>query len=639
MNPFHVQPIDHLGKVQGSIDDRDFEEAVGEKYHGYGHAAFLGPAVSKKRVVIAFVALLSLFAILLARSAVLQIWQGNMFFGYAEGNRIYDQRVPSNRGAIYDRSGTILASNRPSFTLWVDEEIIEDELQYTEAVSRIAILLSTKDSDVHDSLIRDQKTVSGKILVTQDLDHQAAMMVLSSPESYPSITVQEGVARVYHEKHTEALSHILGYMSVINEEQYAARRSKGYYAQDLLGRIGIEAQYEELLRGMPGERRVETNAFGKAVTILNERDPVHGADLTLHLDIGLQAFIEERLNELSEKSGISNASVVVLDPRDGAVRALVSYPGYDNEIFGRHVDSDTYTSLIDNPARPLFARAVSGQFPSGSTFKPVVAAAGLEEGVIDERTSFLSTGGIRIGQFYFPDWKAGGHGVTDVRKAIAESVNTFFYMVGGGRHEFVGLGIKRMMNYARLFGFGEQLGIDLPGEATGFLPSESWKNEVKNEPWYIGDTYHVAIGQGDILVTPLQIASMTATIANGGTFFEPQVLDRYTQQDRAHDVLPITKKDDVVSERSIEIVREGLRQAVTSGSAIRLNSLPIQAAGKTGTAQWHSERETHAWFTGFAPYDNPELSVTVLVEEAGEGSAVAVPIAHDIFDWWFKKSY
>jgi penicillin-binding protein 2 len=262
-----------------------------------------------------------------------------------------------------------------------------------------------------------------------------------------------------------------------------------------------------------------------------------------------------------------------------------------------------------------------------------VAAAALAEGLIIPTTSFLSTGGLTIGSWFFPDWKVGGHGETNVGKAIAESVNTFFYIIGGGFDAFTGLGVERITSYARLFGFGSLTGLDLPNEGEGFLPSKEWKEEVKGERWYVGDTYHLAIGQGDLLVTPLQMAVALSTVANGGTKYEPHVAKAVGDQW----ILP---KGTVLPEelrQAIKIVREGMRQTVTSGSARRLNSLPLAAAGKTGTAQIGGSSETHAWFTGFAPYENPEIAVVVLIEEGGEGSSTAVPVAENIFRWWYQN--
>jgi len=287
----------------------------------------------------------------------------------------------------------------------------------------------------------------------------------------------------------------------------------------------------------------------------------------------------------------------------------------------------------------LFNRAISGEYPSGSTIKPVIAAAALEEGVITENTTVRSVGGITIGQWNFPDWRVGGHGIVDVRRAIAESVNTFFYYIGGGYQDFRGLGVDKIMKYGKLFGLDSQTGVDLAGEASGFLPTEEWKEKVKGEKWYIGDTYHLAIGQGDLLVTPLQVAAYTSAFANGGTLYRPHFVKRILSgSDQALKEVSIEPvRENFIDSHNIEIVRQGLRQSVTDGSSRRLQSVPVAVAGKTGTAQWSSKYPPHAWFTGFAPYDNPELVITILVEQGGEGSDTAVPIAEDYLKWYFGE--
>jgi penicillin-binding protein 2 len=282
---------------------------------------------------------------------------------------------------------------------------------------------------------------------------------------------------------------------------------------------------------------------------------------------------------------------------------------------------------------------VSGEFPSGSTIKPIFAAGALQEKVITEVTSFLSTGGLRIGEWFFPDWKTGGHGVIDVKKAIANSVNTFFYYIGGGYGDFKGLGVSGLVKYARLFGLGEPTGIDLPGERAGFVPTADWKEQIKKEPWYIGDTYHFAIGQGDVLVTPLQVANYTAAIANGGILYEPHLVSKILGEDNKiiEEIKPVVIRRDFIDTANLKIVRAGMRETVTLGSARSLNALPVSVAGKTGTAQWSTKKSPHAWFIGFAPYDNPQVAIMVLVEEGVEGSTIAVPIAKDILNWYFSN--
>lgn len=271
-----------------------------------------------------------------------------------------------------------------------------------------------------------------------------------------------------------------------------------------------------------------------------------------------------------------------------------------------------------------------------------MATAALAEGVISASTTFVSAGGIRIGQWFFPDWKAGGHGLTNVSKAIAESVNTFFYMIGGGYpiggnpangYDFVGLGPERIADWLARFGLGSVTGIDLPGEAAGFIPTVAWKNATYGEKWYIGDTYNLSIGQGSLLVTPLQVAVWTATVANGGTVYQPQVVERIGEES----VAPVALRTDVAAADALATVRQGMRQTVLTGSARSFSALPITVAAKTGTAQWSTDGHPHAWFASFAPYEQPEIVVVVLVEEGEEGSRMASPVALDILSHYATR--
>jgi penicillin-binding protein 2 len=274
-------------------------------------------------------------------------------------------------------------------------------------------------------------------------------------------------------------------------------------------------------------------------------------------------------------------------------------------------------------------------YPPGSTAKLMVASGALAEGVITPDTTVNSVGGIHLGQWFFPDWQVGGHGVTNVTKAIAQSVNTFFYMVGGGYQSFVGLGIDRLDKYFSLFGVGKPLGIDLPNEASGFVPTPAWKKTTQGVTWYIGDTYHVSIGQGDLLTTPLQMVSWTAAVANGGTLWQPHLAQAFLDDkgNVVKTVAPTAIRTNIVDDKYLATVRAGMRQTVTSGSAQSLKGVSIDVAGKTGTAQV-TGKNSHAWFTGFAPYEDPQIAVMVLLEQGEEGSPVAVPVAHDIFQWW-----
>jgi penicillin-binding protein 2 len=435
------------------------------------------------------------------------------------------------------------------------------------------------------------------------------------------------------------MSHLLGYTGIINREELE-RYGTEYSPIDYIGKTGLENFWESSLKGVKGKKHIEVDAFGREKKVISELAPEDGYNLVLSIDIELQKKVEEILRTHLEKLDLDKASVVILEPETGQVLALVSWPAYDNNIFARGIKSGEYQKFLDDEANPLFNRAISGEFPAGSTVKPIFSAAALNEGVISENTSFLSTGGLSISRWFFPDWRTGGHGITNVRKAIADSVNTFFYYIGGGYGDFEGLGLDRLVAYSKKFGLGSQTGIDIKNEGDGLVPTAQWKRELKDEAWYIGDTYHFAIGQGDLLATPLQVANFTNVFANKGKLMRPYLVTELRTDNNesvVKKIEPEVVRDDFIDDYSLEVVRQGMRQTVTQGSGRALSFLPVEVAGKTGTAQWSSKKENHAWFTGFAPYNNSELTFTVLIEEGGEGSEVAVPIVRDILAWYFGE--
>ncbi|MFA5894093.1 MAG: penicillin-binding protein 2, partial [Candidatus Margulisiibacteriota bacterium] len=454
---------------------------------------------------------------------------------------------------------------------------------------------------------------------------------------WPGVVLTSRSGREYHLP-SLSTSHLLGYTGKISEAELANAGGE-YQMIDYLGKSGVEYFWENELKGVAGIKQIEVDALGREKKILNSQKAIDGHSLLLSLDSEAQAKLEELLSATLAKARLKRGSAIVLDPNNGEVLAMVSLPTYDNNLFARGITGDEYKALLDNPDHPLFNRAVSGEFPSGSTIKPVMAAAALEEGVINEHTTVLSTGGISVGPWFFPDWRAGGHGSTEVKKALAQSVNTFFYYIGGGYQGFKGLGVERIVRYEKMFGLSEQTGIDLPAEATGFLPSMEWKEKVKGEKWYIGDTYHLSIGQGDLTVTPLQVADYTAVFANGGKLYRPHLVKAIlSNEDKiATPVEIIPVRADFIKPENINIVREGMRQTVTTGSARSLSAVPVPVAGKTGTAQWSSKAPNHAWFTGFAPFDRPQVVITILIEEGGEGSTIAAPIARDFLTWYFNR--
>ena len=598
-------------------------------------------------VVILFISL----SLLLAKTAYLQIYKGDYYSGMSEGNRIRISRIEPRRGVIYDQKLRPLVRNKPNFMLYLTPADLPEEDDLNKIFERLSEILGQESlvamQEKLEKIDKNSLEAFRPLFIEDNIDYEKAMSLYLEVDSWSGITISNRSNREYliyglpsteQEKYYLSMSHIMGYTGKINQNELD-KFGDEYLAIDYIGKMGIEYFWENELKGQSGKKQIEVDALGKEKKILGQVEPQDGHNLVLSLDVEQQLKMEEILTKTLEKLGLTRASAVVLDPSNGEVLAMVSLPAYNNNVFARGISHEEYNILINHQDHPLFNRAVSGEYPSGSTVKPVMAAAALEEGIISENTSFLSTGGLRIGEWFFPDWKAGGHGRTNVRKAIAQSVNTFFYYIGGGYDDFRGLGVDRIVKYGELFGLGSQLGIDLAGEADGFLPTREWKKEDRGERWYVGDTYHLAIGQGDLLVTPLQVAAYTSVLANGGALYRlhfiRQILSSDDQVIREIQNDPIRK--DFIDPYNMHVVREGMRQTVTLGSARSLNSVPVPVAGKTGTAQWSSVKDTHAWFVGFAPYENPELAFAILVEEGGEGSSVAVPIAKEFLEWYFGE--
>jgi penicillin-binding protein 2 len=406
---------------------------------------------------------------------------------------------------------------------------------------------------------------------------------------------------------------------------------------DYIGKSGIEKTYEKELRGKYGAKQVEIDSMGDVKKYIGEIAPQAGNDLILNIDQELQKNLYDSLAGILEKTGTKTAAAVAIDPRNGGVLAMVNFPSYDN-MFARGITNDEYRAIINDKSLPLLNRAVNGEYPPGSTVKPAIASAALSEGVITPSTIIDGLGGsLNIGSYRFGDWKA--HGPSDVRVAIAESNDIFFYTIGGGYGNIEGLGMSRMRKYYNLFGFGEKTGIDLPSESTGLIPDEQWKIDKIGERWYVGDSYHAAIGQGFVTATPLQLADYAAALANGGVLYKPHIVNRIKKSDGQEQfIAPEVVRKNFISQDIMNVVREGMRQTITSGTAQTLKDLPVSSAGKTGTAQFGTEDKTHGWFISFAPYENPTIAMVVLVEGGGEGHSSALPVTHDVYQWYFSRN-
>lgn len=604
---------------------------------------YITRALGSKQMLFTGLLVVGGLLVLLGRAWQLQVWRGQTYRAIADGNRIRSTTVLAPRGLIVDRYGQSLTANVPRLSLaLLPREVPADDDKRRQLFATLESIVKVDPATIEKLWQKAHiRGTAAPITLIDDipLDQGPAMTVAIEP--WPMVQLLTTPERTYPLANTglTSLSHVLGYVGRVTDEDLA--KNAGFTNQDLVGKSGLELQYDDLLRGKNGSRDMEVDALGRARQLIYDQPPVTGERMQLTIDVDLQRVTEQALRQSMTAARTTGGAAIAVDPRSGDVLTMVSLPSFDANAFTHGIDNKTYAAVVNDLSHPLFNRAVQGQYPAGSTIKPIYAAAALAEGLITEQTKIISTGGIAVGKFFFPDWKNGGHGVTDVRKAIAESVNTFFYTIAGGYQQQVGLGIERMATYLARFGLGAPTGIDLPGEVAGLIPTPDWKEKIKKEIWYIGDTYHVAIGQGDLLVTPLQAAMYTVAIANGGTLYQPQLVLAHQETlpgGVSRDRKPIVRASAIVSAESLRVVREGMRQTVTSGSARALEKIVVPVAGKTGTAQVNGKRNI-AWFVGFAPYENPQIAVAVMLENAGEGSTFAVPVARSMFDWWANYRY
>lgn len=618
----------------------DFEARTGKQVPLSHTKSYLGTSISSKKIFIMGLIIMIGLTIMFGRTFYLQIIIGRHYRGLAEGNRIRLQPIFSERGIIYDKFYTELVENVPNFYLtMIPQDLPRDREKREALIDNVVNLSGVSEEKIKDLLKKYSSYSYASLVIKENLDYESALKLYIQSSQLPGISIEKGSKRKYViSSSTLSASHLLGYLGKLNDEEIEKLKDLGYLLFDNIGKTGLEKTYESQLRGKYGIKKVEVDAAGHEQTVLAEDPPRPGKNLILTLDLEAQKKLEELMKKMLLKSNKKRGAAIAMDPRDGSILAMISLPSFNNNEFSGGITQQNFANYINNPDNPLFNRAISGTYPSGSTIKLIIAAAALQEKIITSRTVFLSMGGLQIGDRFFKDWKIDGHGVTNVNKAIAWSVNTFFYYIGGGFKEFVGLGIDRIIKYMRYFGIAQKTGVDLSGEAAGFTPNKDWKYKTKGETWFVGDTYNLSIGQGDLLVTPLQVAVWTAAVANGGTVVQPHLASKLDDPVTRKTIkLNFNKRSVPVSAENLAIVRQGMKDCITYGSCQMMKSLPFAGGGKTGTAQWSSNKENHAWFTSFAPFDSPKIVVTVLVEEGSEGSVVAEPIARDFLMWWGKK--
>ncbi|MGB3561457.1 MAG: penicillin-binding protein 2 [Thermoanaerobaculia bacterium] len=553
-----------------------------------------------------------------------QVVQGDYYRELAENNRLRELPVEAARGLIFDRESRLLVENVPSYNLLLEVSRSRDVAMSLEFAAGI---LGRPESELEDVLERHRAAVPFRpILVAEDLTLSDVAKFSASALEHPEFEIDVTHLRLY--RFGRIAAHALGHLGQVSEADLK-RSESPYRVGDLVGKSGVEHSYDIDLKGRDGERVVIVDSRGRLLEEHDQEPAVVGNDLSLALSVELQ---QEAARFFEGKTG----AVVALDPRTGEVVALLSSPSFDPNLFSRRLDRDAWRQLVDDPRHPLQNRSIQNAYPPGSVFKIVMAVAGLSEKVVAPHHRVFCPGSTEIYNRRFRCWKRGGHGWMDLRSALIESCDVYFYHLGKS------LGIDSIARYSRLLGFGRPTGLDIPGEKGGLVPDPEWSLERRGTPWYPGETISVAIGQGPVLVTPMQMASAMATVANGGFRVTPHLVD--SQAAPEPESLPL---DPAV----LDFVREALWAVVNErGTGARARVAGLDVAGKTGTAQvvaqatriesedLPSEQRDHAWFASFAPVDDPRLVVVVFVEHGGKGSASAAPLAKQLYEIYFRDS-
>jgi penicillin-binding protein 2 len=591
----------------------------------------------RARILAALVFVSVLVAILVARLLWLQVLQHDHYITASEDNRLKVQAAPPSRGLIYDRNGVLLAENQPSYQLEVTPEQVEDMDATLKALGEV-VELRPADLKRFRRLLRRRRAFEGIPLRFRLNDDEVARFAVNR-HRFPGVDIQARLSR--HYPLGKDTVHLVGYVGRINERELQKLDPAAYSGTTHIGKVGIEKTYEEELHGHVGHRRVEINAQGRVLRVVDQTPPRQGHNLYLSVDIRVQQAAIEAL-------GDQTGAVVAIDPRNGEVLALVSTPVYDPNPFVNGIEAGPYRALRDDPERPLFNRALRGQYPPGSTYKPFIAMAGIDGGFIAPDYKVPCNGYFTLpgDDHRYRDWKKQGHGPTDMHKAVVQSCDVYFYQLA---HR---MGIDAIHDFLSQLGLGRRTGIDIVGELGGLLPSRSWKRRAKGLTWFPGETVIAGIGQGYNLATPLQLAHATAIVAARGKGFRPHVL--YATEDPTSGEINVfepqpLKPVTVHSETNWERIHAAMADVVHGlhGTARRIGlDSPYRIAGKTGTAQVFGVKQDekyeahkltrklhdHALFIAFAPVEDPRIAVAVVVEHGGHGGSSAAPVARKVMD-------
>ncbi len=535
------------------------------------------------------------------------------------------------RGNIYDRNGVILAYNQVVFSLILNREALP-----TDTVMRDQIIADMKAFFALDNTVLEKalESAENEIVLIDNITQEQAITFEVSQDKYPGFELKQSSIRNYADPFY--FSHLMGYTGRLNESDIIA--NPRYIRDDIIGKLGLEKVYETTLKGEYGLKNPRNNDIPL-------KSALNGNSIQLTIDSELQKVLQDSIQEVLNQKQLTRAAGIIMNPQNGEILAMVSLPSFDNNLFSKGISQQDYNMLINNTDKPLLNRCIGGEYAPASTVKPMVASGLLQEGIITANTTINDPLGKLIVEnpydaskpYIYPDWKI--HGISNTYKSISDSVNVFYYtFVGGIPNKQKGLGIDKLAEYYRYYGFGSLTQIDLTGESTGNVADPAWKKEVKNESWLLGDTYNASIGQGGMSATPLQILNGINAVANGGDLYKPHLYSSIRGEDgNQKDIKEKELLQNIsVSPENYAIVREGMRQTITDGTGYPLQSLPFTTAGKTGTAQTGKEKN-NSWFVSYGPVENPKISMIVLVEEGDESFQTTIPITKKVYEWYYQN--
>lgn len=568
------------------------------------------------------------FVLLLLRAWHLQVTNGAYYLELSENNRLRVVETPAPRGRIYDRNGLLLVNNAPSFNLYL---VLGDMKQREGVINRLSKIIEISPDELSNKIETGKKgDLYYPIKIKEDLTMREVTRIEGHGLELPGVKIEAEFKR--EAVYGTLAAHLLGYVGEISPDQLKKEQYKDIKGGYIIGQYGVEQSFDAILRGIPGEKKIEVDALGHQHRVIKEVFPIRGNDLFLSIDLDIQ---KEAETALANRRG----AIVALDPQTGDVLAMVSHPAFDPNLMSSGLSSKVWQGLLKDKNRPLTNRAIHGKYPPGSTFKIVLAAAILETEIAAASDTLRCRGSVQMGNREFRDWKKGGHGEVNLHRSLVESCDVYYYEKGRE------LGVDRIAEYAHIFGLDEPTGIDLAFEKSGLIPTKAWKEKNFKEPWYPGETLSISIGQGFISSTPLQLATMISAVAGDGVWRKPRILSK-TRNTETEDIteIPLAEGRKIpISQHHLKIIQKALAGVVSekSGTAKKSESEEFTMGGKTGTAQVVG-RETiefkdvpdaladHAWFVAFAPLEAPKIAVVVLVENGGHGGSAAAPLAKQV---------